>query len=242
MHPPVALPVALIVAVAAACADVGPAVDACCACLTATTADGAATDDPAASCLADDRAGAQERRCPDAFGGLYAGDDETVALAADGCRAACADACAAVDDDVAFTTPVVTAGTFSSTIAEATAQAAFVVASIAAGGADVPGSVVHVTATIDDGAWTLSLVGVDGPGAYDAAPGAPFAVQSPLHGAGAGAYDVGAFDQRTMTAAFAGTLTGADLADADDDVPVALELAVDFTVNDGESSGWVGLD
>jgi hypothetical protein len=45
-----------------------------------------------------------------------------------------------------------------------------------------------------------------------------------------------------MTATFTGALAGADVADDADDVAGTLTFSVDFTVNDGESSGRIGLD
>jgi len=218
--------------------------DTCCECLINTAADGSASTDGAANCYADDGDGdleAEAESCASTstaivVAGAAFDDGFDVAISADGCRTACLDACTAVDDTVKFESPVVSAGECTLAVDGAAEEVTNVMASIGAGGtADT--FIAEVRMTTNAGDWILNLIALsEGAGTYTMAPFSDFGMSRPTGSVPltSGNFAVSQFDQVVLDVAFdalwedAGTAAGA--------------CTVDFTVNDGETSGMIGLD
>jgi len=234
--------VALTVVTAAGCGT-DPEFDTCCECMLNTAPDGSATEDQAANCWAEvgDGSSTDEVEICETQSQAYSltkslfDDGITISLAADGCRQVCYDACAPVDDVVKFETPVVSAGECTLNH-NGDVEVTNVVAGISPE-SQTP-TIVEVRATTADGDWIFTLNGIDGPGTYTMEPRGNFGVSSPLTETGdtvvTGSYDVTAFDRMTMTFTFTVELDPIGAASGG--------CSVDFTLNDGEVSGWVGLD
>jgi hypothetical protein len=230
-----------LLTVGTACSD--PDFDSCCECLIGTAPDGSATDDAAVNCWADEGDGNiddETEMCMNqsqAIGLVGAAFDDglTVSILSDGCRTACLDACTAVDDTVKFESPVVSAGECTVDLDGVDQPVSNVMASVAPSG-----DLVEIRATTAEGDWILTLNGVEeGAGSYTMLPRSDFGISAPHIETGStvvsGTFEVSSFDGQTMALTYTSVL---------DPGPMNVSGAcdVDFTVNDGEVSGWVGLD
>jgi hypothetical protein len=235
--------VVVIAALGGGCSS--PDVDACCACLVGTAADGTATTDADANCLADDNASGsfddESEKCPSSMGlGVALGGDNatSVGLKADGCREACFEACTVVDPQIAFDTPVISAGTLTATVGGVAEEATMVTTNK---GPNQDAFIVNISATTAIGQWNL-LLGRMPPGAgrYPFAPFTDFGMTASSAGTVTGTFDVTTFDERHIEGTFSGVIEGGPGGPA---VAVAVEgtYTADFTVNDGEVSGLLGL-
>jgi hypothetical protein len=229
--------------VSTSCELSDPDMDTCCECLLNTAPDGSATTDGAANCYADDGDGdveAETESCANtstamAVAGAAFDDGVNVAVLNDGCRESCFDACTAVDETVSFETPVISSGTFEVTQDGTTKEATFVLTGIQYGAGEGGTDMLEIRATVDDGDWVLQMSAVDGAGTYPIAPMSNFGVSTPATTQVVdGSYNVSNYDGRTMDVTFSVNFTTAASATG--------SASVDFTVNDGDETGWVGLD
>ena len=223
-----------------------PEVDACCACLTGKAPDGTDTEDPELNCLADeDAVGSYDdevEKCPDlmSFAVQMGGDNaQSVLMKADGCRESCLDACTEVDPNIAFETPVISAGTMTATVGGTPEEATNVTVNQ---GPYESNLIVNMNTTTPVGAWTFLMSNIpSGAGSYNFAPWTDFGLVTSLAGDASGTYNVTTLDDRTVEATFTGTIQGGTGGPVD---PVTFDgtVTADFTVNDGEVSGLLGLD
>jgi hypothetical protein len=241
----IAAPLALASLLFVGCGS-DPDFDSCCECMLNTAPDGSATEDQSANCWADEGDGSSSDEveiCAQqsevfAFTKDLFDDGVNISLEADGCRQVCYDACAAVDETVKWDTPVVSAGECTVVLDGADQEVTNVMASISPATQDP--TIVEVRATTAAGDWIFTLNGIEeGAGSYTMEPRSDFGVSAPHIETGStvvsGTYDVTAFDRINFDFTFTSVLDPGPM-------DVSGGCSVNFTVNDGEVSGWVGLD